>query len=114
MDKQLELKLLEALRRTSPGVGKDNCAEHQTHGQCCDFVYHGNRYKVSAWPSAGDGEGLIQHPGLFGWDYLIWLRYSADFKISEAWQWDSNQFRIVLDERASLAPDDMRRGERLL
>jgi hypothetical protein len=49
----------------------------------------------------------------YEWDYLIWINYSVEYEIIEAWQWPVSEYRGKFHTVDRISPADMRTGERL-
>jgi hypothetical protein len=52
-------------------------------------------------------------PRPYEWDALIWILYTPEFEIAEAWLWDVESYREALDAVPHVRPQHMRMGERL-
>jgi hypothetical protein len=81
-----------------------------------DFEWSGVRYQVKAnRPSGKPGSivTLVARPKNHQWDRLIWIHYTTQYEIHEAWQWERESFRATLGSRQRLSPEDLRGGVRL-
>lgn len=82
-----------------------------------DFVYQNKRYQVKAnRPSGRPGSDVtkVAEAKNYEWDYLIWIHYTTDYEIHEAWLWNVSDYKSQFGEAKRLSPDDMRRGKRLV
>jgi len=50
----------------------------------------------------------------YEWDYLIWLHYTTDYQVQEAWLWSVDDYIEAFDSVKRLSPADYRKGEDLL
>lgn len=81
-----------------------------------DFIHDGKRYQVKACrPSGKRGSRVTWVPKAknYKWDYLIWIHYTTDYEIHEAWLWSVGDYRQAFDCVTRLSPDHMRRGKPL-
>ena len=81
-----------------------------------DFEFGKFRYQVkSNRPSGKPGSAVTMTAKVknYDWDRFIWILYSCDYTMQEAWMWDVGRFKeeFALGER--LSPAKMRRGIRL-
>ena len=78
-----------------------------------DFLFDGLRYQVKAnRPSGKPGSfvTLTAKARNYDWDRLIWILYSREYEIAEAWMWEVDAYRNELHEVARISPEHMRRG----
>ena len=83
--------------------------------RCVDFVHNEMRYQVRAnRPSGRDGSKVTWVPKAknYQWDYLIWIHYTTNYEIYEAWQWHVEDYRRSFDHIKRLSPEHMRKGEK--
>jgi hypothetical protein len=81
-----------------------------------DFIYAGKRYQVKAnRPSGKTGSRvtLVAKAKNYDWDLLIWIHYTTEYEIQEAWIWNVENYRILFDSLSRLSPNHMRMGNRL-
>ena len=81
-----------------------------------DFTHEGRRYQVKGnRPSGRRGSRVTKVPKAknYRWDYLIWIHYTTDYKIHEAWLWKVEDYKKAFDSLSRLSPDHMRSGKRL-
>lgn len=81
-----------------------------------DFAHDGKRCQVKACrPSGKPGSRVTWVPKAnnYDWDYLIWIHYTTDYEIHEAWLWSVGDYRKSFDSVSRLSPDHMRTGSRL-
>lgn len=81
-----------------------------------DFVLGGVGYQVKAnRPSGKPGSfvTLVAKAANYEWDRLIWVLYTKEFVIEEAWLWAVDDYRREFDGLKRLSPAHMRRGTRL-
>lgn len=81
-----------------------------------DFVYRGLRYQVKGnRPSGKPGSFVTWVPKAnnYNWDILIWVHYSREYEIQEAWLWDVSSYIAEFDSINRLSPGHYRRGKRL-
>ena len=82
-----------------------------------DFIFEGVKYQIKAHRPSGKPGSRITNAGKarnYEWDALIWIRYSVNYEIEEAWLWDKEAYIENFDEKARISPDDMRKGKRLV
>ncbi len=81
-----------------------------------DFEHEGQRYQVkSNRPSGRPGSPvtLVGKPKNYDWDCLIWIHYTTDYEIQEAWLWNVEEYRQAFEHVTRLSPSHMRQGRRL-
>lgn len=83
-----------------------------------DFIYGGQRYQVKAnRPSGRRGSPvtLVAKPKNYDWDRLIWILYTTEYQIQEAWLWELDAFKAAFELTVRLSPSHMRSegGKRL-
>ncbi len=81
-----------------------------------DFVHNGTRYQVKATrPSGKRGSTVTKVPKAnnYDWDYLIWINYTTDFEIREAWLWHVTDYRNAFETVTRLSPVLMQGGKQL-
>ena len=82
-----------------------------------DFIFEGVKYQIKAHRPSGKPGSRITNAGKarnYEWDALIWIRYSVNYEIEEAWLWDREAYIENFDEKTRISPDDMRKGKRLV
>ena len=82
-----------------------------------DFMFEGLRYQVKAnRPSGKPGSfvTLTAKARNYEWDRLIWILYTREYEIAEAWMWEVDAYRTELHEVARISPTHMRRGLSIL
>ena len=82
-----------------------------------DFIFEGVKYQIKAHRPSGKPGSRITNAGKarnYEWDALIWIRYSVNYQIEEAWLWDREAYIENFDEKTRISPDDMRKGKRLV
>jgi hypothetical protein len=82
-----------------------------------DFVFNGLRYQVKAnRPSGKPGSfvTLTAKARNYEWDRLIWILYSREYQIEEAWMWEVDAYRSAFDMIGRLSPKQMRGGLSIL
>ncbi|MEJ2074265.1 MAG: hypothetical protein P8X79_12495 [Reinekea sp.] len=88
-------------------------AVHRGH----DFIFEGSRYQIKAnRPSGKPGSKVTLAPKAknYEWDTLIWILYSREYDIEEAWAWPVTEYREKFHDRKRLSPKDYRLGHNLL
>lgn len=94
-----------------------NCMRDRTAvSKGYDFLFNGKRYQVKAnRPSGKKGSKvtLVAKAKNYDWDYLIWILYSTDYHIEEAWIWTVEEYKQEFVNAKRLSPDDMRKGKLL-
>ena len=78
-----------------------------------DFTWRGVRYQVTAnQPSGKKGSPvtLVSLKRKFEWDKLIWLLYSREYVLQEAWEFTVDEYKGRFTQSTRLSPDDMRLG----
>lgn len=81
-----------------------------------DFLFEENRYQVKAnRPSGKKGSRVtwVNKAKNYDWDLLIWILYSTQYDIEEAWLWDVDAYKKEFDSITRLSPEQMRKGTRL-
>ena len=81
-----------------------------------DFVYNGLRYQVKAnRPSGKRGSKVTLVPKAknYEWDFLIWVLYSREYEIEEAWLWPVAEYRNSFHAINRLSPAHYRQGKKL-
>lgn len=81
-----------------------------------DFVHKGKKYQVKACrPSGKPGSKVTWVPKAnnYEWDYLVWVHYTTEYDIYEAWLWEMAEYRNAFEAVIRLSPDHMRMGRRL-
>jgi hypothetical protein len=81
-----------------------------------DFEHKGKKYQVTANRPSGKPGCRVTRVSLkkrYDWDFLVWVHYSEDYEISEAWQWDVKSYKRVFADKKRPSPDHMRKGKRL-
>ncbi len=81
-----------------------------------DFIHDGIKYQVKAnRPSGKPGSPVtkVAMANNYEWDYLIWIHYTTDYEVKEAWLWKVEDYRRDFDSLSRLSPKDMRKGTRL-
>lgn len=82
-----------------------------------DFVFNGHRYQIKAnRPSGKPGSKVTLVPKAknYEWDYLIWLHYTTEYEIQEAWMWPVQDYVNAFDDVNRLSPSHYREGINLL
>tara|TARA_R100000687_G_scaffold83396_1_gene85944 strand:- start:654 stop:1091 length:438 start_codon:yes stop_codon:yes gene_type:complete len=82
-----------------------------------DFIYNGIRYQVKAnRPSGKPGSKVTLVPKAknYEWDILVWLLYTKEYEIEEAWAWPVQEYKDQFHELKRLSPQHYRSGENLL
>ena len=82
-----------------------------------DFIYNNIKYQVKGTRSSGKpGSKITKVPQAknYEWDYLIWISYSPDYSISEAWMWDMPSYKLQFEHLNRISPTQMRNGFDLL
>ena len=82
-----------------------------------DFIFEGVKYQIKAHRPSGKPGSRITNAGKarnYEWDALIWIRYSVNYEIEEAWLWDREAYVENFDGKARISPDDMRKGKGLV
>lgn len=82
-----------------------------------DFVFNGQRYQIKAnRPSGKPGSKVTLVPKAknYEWDYLIWLHYTTEYEIQEAWMWPVEEYVRAFDDAKRLSPSHYREGINLL
>jgi hypothetical protein len=82
----------------------------------CDFVFGGTRYQVKANRPSGKPGSFVTKVGKannYDWDVLIWIHYTTDFEIQEAWMWNVDDYREQFHLGKHVRPQHMRRGKQL-
>jgi hypothetical protein len=78
-----------------------------------DFEFNGVRYQVKAnRPSGKPGSRvtLVSKARNYDWDFLIWIHYTTEYSIQEAWQWAVSDYKNAFDAVKRLSPNHMRQG----
>jgi len=78
-----------------------------------DFVFNGQQYQIKAnRPSGKPGSKvtLVPKAKSYDWDYLIWLHYTTDYEIQEAWMWPVEEHVQAFDDVKRLSPSHYREG----
>lgn len=81
-----------------------------------DFRHNGIRYQVKGnRPSGKPGSFVTWVPKAsnYEWDYLVWIHYTQQFEIAEAWMWDVDSYRQTFDSIKRLSPAHYRQGKKL-
>lgn len=81
-----------------------------------DFKFNDIRYQVKGTrPSGKPGSKITRVPKArdLDWDQLIWVCYSPDFEILEAWLWTVQDYAVAFSRVERLSPEHMRQGKRL-
>ncbi len=82
-----------------------------------DFIYNNIKYQVKGTRSSGkSGSKITKVPKAknYEWDYLIWISYTPDFSISEAWMWEVAMYKIQFEHLDRISPTQMRSALNLL
>lgn len=82
-----------------------------------DFIYQGVRYQIKAnRPSGKAGSFVTMVPKAknYDWDVLIWILYTKEYEIAEAWAWEVDDYREAFDGIERLSPNHYRKGRNLL
>lgn len=82
-----------------------------------DFRYKGFRYQVKGnRPSGKPGSFVTWVPKAtnYEWDYLVWILYTQQYEIAEAWLWDVDDYKKAFDSIKRLSPAHYRQGKNLL
>ena len=82
-----------------------------------DFSHDGLRYQVKAnRPSGKPGSTvtLVAKAKNYEWDRLIWLLYDREYRVQEAWEWSTDDYRAAFDHVRRLSPAHMRGGRNIL
>jgi len=82
-----------------------------------DFVYNGARYQVkSNRPSGKPGSFVTWVPKAknYEWDFLVWVHYTTQYEIQEAWLWALSAYIAAFDSFKRLSPAHYRQGKRLV
>jgi hypothetical protein len=83
-------------------------------GRGYDFVFNNERIQVKAnRPSRRPGAAVWNSGpkvNTDSWDILIYILYDEDYKIQEAYRFDSRTYESMFSGRASLRLKDMRKG----
>ena len=82
-----------------------------------DFIFEGVKYQIKAHRPSGKPGSKITNAGKarnYEWDALVWIRYSVNYEVEEAWLWDRKAYIENFDEKTRISPDDMRKGKRLV
>ena len=81
-----------------------------------DFIHDGIKYQVKAnRPSGKPGSPVtkVAMANNYEWDYLIWIHYTTDYEVKEAWLWKVEDYIRDFDSLSRLSPKHMRMGTRL-
>ncbi|WP_197044229.1 MULTISPECIES: hypothetical protein [unclassified Rhizobium] len=81
-----------------------------------DFQFKGQRFQIKAnRPSDKRGSAVTVVPKVrnYDWDQLIWILYSRDYEILEAWKWPREAYQREIQPLPRVSPNHMRRGLRL-
>jgi len=77
---------------------------------------NGKRYQVKAnRPSGKPGSKvtLVGKARNYDWDFLIWIHYTVEYQIQEAWLWSVFDYKASFAAVQRLSPEHMRQGEKL-
>lgn len=80
-----------------------------------DFIFEGVKYQIKAHRPSGKPGSKISNAGKarnYEWDVLIWIRYSVNYEIEEAWLWDREAYIENFEKKTRISPDNMRKGKR--
>ncbi len=69
-----------------------------------DFIHDGIKYQVKAnRPSGKPGSPVtkVAMANNYEWDYLIWIHYTTDYEVKEAWLWKVEDY-IVLERKGAM------------
>jgi len=81
-----------------------------------DFIFDGNRFQVKANRPSGAPGCFVTKVGKannYDWEYLIWILYSREYIMQEAWLWTVEAYRQNFEGQKRISPNDMRRGEQV-
>jgi hypothetical protein len=81
-----------------------------------DFIFKETKYQIKACrPSGKPGSKVTTAPKArnYDWDIIIWMLYDKEYRLLEAWQMKSDEYKYQFDAKKRLTPDDYRSGERL-
>lgn len=81
-----------------------------------DFEFNGARYQVKAnRPSGKPGSfvTLVPKAKNYEWDFLIWILYSRQYEIQEAWHWGVSAYKKAFHNVTRLSPKHYRNGNRI-
>lgn len=81
-----------------------------------DFELGGLRYQVKANRPSGKPGSIVTLAAKvmnFDWDRLIWILYSKNYRIEEAWIWTVEEFQKSFELKERLSPEKLRRGRQL-
>jgi len=82
-----------------------------------DFEFNNEKFQVKANRPGRHRGATVRNAGkkvkTDGWDILIYILYDEDYKIQEAYQFDSETYERKFSDRTSLRLEDMREGENL-
>ena len=94
-----------------------NCMKNRTAvSKGYDFLFNGKKYQVKAnRPSGKKGSKvtLVAKAKNYDWDYLIWILYSTDYHIEEAWIWATDDYKREFSNAKRISPEDMRKGKKI-
>ena len=82
-----------------------------------DFKYKSNRYQVKGRRASGKpGSAVwrVPKPKNYEWDYLIFVHYTPEFEIQEAYLWDVETYKAEFDSVSLVTPKLLRAGQRLV
>lgn len=99
-----------------PGKYSDFMRNQTAVARGLDFTWQGVRYQVKAnRPSGKPGSRVTIVPKArnYEWDRLIWILYSTQYAIEEAWLWEREPYRLAFEGLARLSPSHYRAGARL-
>ena len=81
-----------------------------------DFKFNGARYQVKGnRPSGKPGSIVTWVPKAtnYEWDYLVWIHYTQQYEIYEAWLWEVDAYQVAFDKIKRLSPAHYRQGKKL-
>jgi hypothetical protein len=100
------------------GMSEDDYAESMVASTAVtrgyDFRLHDVRYQIKANRPSGKPGSIVTLCATaknYDWDRLIWMLYSRDYEIQEAWQWDVETYKRKLHEVVRISPRHMREGQ---
>ncbi|MDZ4185222.1 MAG: hypothetical protein U1D97_09615 [Desulfuromonadales bacterium] len=105
-------KLIEMSDKDYAEYMRDKTAVCRGH----DFIHKNMRYQIKAHRPSGKPGSFITNAGKarnYDWDFLIWIRYNAEYEIQEAWAWKREEYITSFDSLSRISPADMRNGKRL-
>ena len=94
-----------------------DCASRTAVTKGYDFTHQGLRYQVKAnRPSGKPGSPvtLVAKAKNLEWDRLIWLLYTPDYALAEAWMWTVEHYEREISPLKYSRPVHMRAGHDLL